>query len=227
VAFGRARALDPGLLDAGDMRHPRKLQPSRRSFCLATGAGLGAGLVLASLPACDPGTGERIGEGQLDSTGTGGSAGGGGGGHAGGGGGGGGGSAGGGGTGGGDMAGSPADMATGQSCTALPTSVGTASSYTVGGAPKIFNANGSKEFFVARDSGGLYAVSGICPHAGCPIDLNGAQFYCGCHGATFALDGSKPTSPAKSALKHFAMCVDASGNVTVNTSTTVAITIRY
>ena len=224
------------------MRHLRKLAPTRRSFCIATGAGLGAGLLLASLPACDPGTGERIGEGSLDSTGGGtggngggggggggGSAGGGGGGGGGsaGGGGGGGGSAGGGGTGGGDMAGNPpGDMAMPPSCTPKGTAAGTASSVTVGGTPKMYGS-GSKEFFIVRDSGGLFAVSAICTHSGCTNQVNGNQFFCPCHGATFALDGSKPTSPAHTALKHYAMCVDASGNITVDTSTTVASSTRY
>jgi len=224
------------------MRHLRKLAPTRRSFCIATGAGLGAGLLLASLPACDPGTGERIGEGSLDSTGDGtggnggggnggggGSAGGGGGGGGGsaGGGGGGGGSAGGGGTGGGDMAGNPpGDMAMPASCTPKGTAAGTASSVTVGGTPKMYGS-GSKEFFIVRDSGGLFAVSAICTHSGCTNQVNGNEFFCPCHGATFALDGSKPTSPAHTALKHYAMCVDASGNITVDTSTTVASSTRY
>ena len=225
------------------MRHLRKLAPTRRSFCIATGAGLGAGLLLASLPACDPGTGERIGEGSLDSTGDGtggnggggnggggGSAGGGGGGGGGGsagGGGGGGGSAGGGGTGGGDMAGNPpGDMAMPASCTPKGTAAGTASGVTVGGTPKMYGS-GSKEFFIVRDSGGLFAVSAICTHSGCTNQVNGNEFFCPCHGATFALDGSKPTSPAHTALKHYAMCVDASGNITVDTSTTVASSTRY
>ncbi len=222
------------------MRHLRKLNPSRRSFCIATGAGLGAGLLLASLPACDPGTDPRIGEGSLDNTGggTGGNAGGGGGGGggtaggggggggtAGGGGGGGGGTAGGGGTGGGDMAHGPGDMGT-SGCTPKGTAAGTASSYTVGGTPKMYGSS-SKEFFVLRDSGGLMAVSAACTHSGCPVQVNGNQYYCNCHGATFAFDGSQPTSPAFSPLKHFAMCVDASGNVTVDTSTTVSSSTRY
>jgi Rieske Fe-S protein len=197
----------------------------------------GAGLVLAGLPACDPGAGERIGEGSLDSTGnTGGNGGhaggGGGGGGSAGGGGGGGGSAGGGGGGGGgatdvDMAGAPpGDMAMAQGCTALPTTAGNASNYTVGGTPKMFGS-GSKEFFVVRDAGGLFAVSAICTHSGCTNQVSGGKFYCPCHGATFAFDGSNPTSPAHSALKHYAMCVDATGNVTVNTSTSVPVTTRY
>jgi Rieske Fe-S protein len=197
-------------------------------------------LILVGLPACDPGTGERLGEGSLENgggTGGNGSGGGGGGGGGGAGGSGGGGGGGGGGTGGGggggggstgsdDLAGAPPDdMGTAPACTALPTSAGSASSYTVGGTPKLFGS-GSKEFFVVRDAGGLYAVSAICTHSGCTNEVKGTQFYCPCHGATFALDGSKPTSPAHSALKHYAMCVDASGNVTVNTSMSVPATTR-
>jgi Rieske Fe-S protein len=126
----------------------------------------------------------------------------------------------------GDMASqAPGDMATSQSCSALPTSAGAASSYTVGGTPKMFGS-GSKEFFVVRDAGGLYAVSAICTHSGCTNQVSGSQFFCPCHGATFALDGSKPTSPAHTALKHYAMCVDAAGSVTVNTGMTVPVTTR-
>ena len=101
-----------------------------------------------------------------------------------------------------------------------------AASYTVGGTPKLFGS-GSKEFFIVRDSGGLFAVSAICTHSGCTCQPNGNEFFCPCHGATFALDGSNPTSPAHSALKHYAMCVDASGNVTVDTSKSVAVNLRY
>jgi len=215
----------------------RNERPSRRRFCLVTGAGLGAGMLLVGLPGCDPGTGERIGEGSLDNQsggtggnggggGTAGGGGGGGGGNAGGGGGGGGGSAGGGGGGGGshDMAGEPADMSE-AACTAGSVSAGTASSYTVGGTPKYFS--GSTELFVLRDSGGLMAVSAICTHSGCTLEVQSSEYYCNCHGATFAFDGSMPTSPAHSALKHYAMCVDASGNVTVDPKTTVSSTNRY
>ncbi len=208
---------------------------SRRRFCVVTGAGLGAGMVLAGLPGCDPGTGERIGEGSLDNTGEGTGGNGGGSGSAGGGGGGGGGSAGSGGGGGGgagggggggaeDMAGDPADMGK-ATCTPGSVSAGAASSYTVGGTPKYLS--GSTELFVLRDAGGLMAVSAICTHSGCTLKVQSSEYYCNCHGATFQYDGSMPTSPAHSALKHYAMCVDASGNVTVDPKTTVPSTNRY
>ena len=71
------------------------------------------------------------------------------------------------------------------------------------------------------------AVSAACTHSGCTVEVNGSEYYCNCHGATFAFDGSKPTSPAHTALKHYAMCVDASGNVTVDPKTTVSTTTRY
>jgi nitrite reductase/ring-hydroxylating ferredoxin subunit len=187
------------------------------------------------MPGCDPGTGERIGEGSLDNEGGGtggngsaGGGGGGGGGNAGGGGGGGGGSAGGGGGGGGgthDMAGEPADMAQGD-CTAGSLNAGAASGYTVGGTPKLFTS-GLSDLFVLRDAGGLMAVSAICTHSGCTLEVKSSEYYCNCHGATFAYDGSKPTSPAHTALKHYAMCVDASGNVTVDPKTSVPTTNRY
>jgi Rieske Fe-S protein len=125
------------------------------------------------------------------------------------------------------MAGNPpGDMAMPASCTPKGTAAGTASGVTVGGTPKMYGS-GSKEFFIVRDSGGLFAVSAICTHSGCTNQVNGNEFFCPCHGATFALDGSKPTSPAHTALKHYAMCVDASGNITVDTSTTVASSTRY
>lgn len=64
------------------------------------------------------------------------------------------------------------------------------------------------------------------PEPGFTNQPNGNQFFCPCHGATFALDGSNPTSPAKTPLKHYAMCVDATGNVTIDTSTTVPSSTR-
>jgi nitrite reductase/ring-hydroxylating ferredoxin subunit len=220
----------------------RKTELSRRTFCAAAGATL----VAAAIPACVPEETARIGEGSLDNTNgggtggnTGGKGGGGGGGSAGGGGGGGGGSAGGGGGGGGgsagggggggggapaDMAGMPGDMAK-PVCNALTVNAGAASQYTVGGTPKYFS--GASDFFVVRDSGGLFAVSASCTHSGCSCKVQGSVYYCPCHSATFAFDGSNPTSPARKPLPHLAMCVDASGNVTVDPNTTVASNLRY
>ena len=46
--------------------------------------------------------------------------------------------------------------------------------------------------FIERADGQLRAVSGICTHQGCRLDLaaRSARLVCPCHGATFALDGT-------------------------------------
>jgi Rieske Fe-S protein len=112
------------------------------------------------------------------------------------------------------------------SCTAGTINAGAASSYTVGGTPKYLKS-GSSEVFVLRDASGLFAVSALCTHSGCTVEVQSSEYYCPCHGATFAFDGSKPTSPAHSALAHYAMCIDASGNATVNPKMSVPATTRY
>jgi Rieske Fe-S protein len=123
------------------------------------------------------------------------------------------------------MAGAPADMTT-STCKPGTISAGAASGYTVGGTPKLFKTS-LAQLYVVRDSGGLFAVDAICPHAGCTNNYKSGKFVCPCHSATFALDGSAPTSPAHTPLGHYAMCVDASGNVTVDPNTSVATSIRY
>jgi cytochrome b6-f complex iron-sulfur subunit len=51
--------------------------------------------------------------------------------------------------------------------------------------------------FVQRVSGRLQAVSAICTHQGCRLDLAPGrdQLACPCHGATFALTGQSLTHP--------------------------------
>jgi nitrite reductase/ring-hydroxylating ferredoxin subunit len=110
-------------------------------------------------------------------------------------------------------------------CTPGPISAGKASSYGVGGTPQYFSGSGH-ETYVQRDSGGLYCVTATCPHQGCTVNGDTSGFSCPCHGWTFDINGGK-TGVARSGLVHYAMCVDPSGNVTVDPSTTVSATERY
>jgi len=50
---------------------------------------------------------------------------------------------------------------------------------------------GSVAGFVSRDSSGLRAVSGVCTHLACRLNLNpvSRQLDCPCHDTSFALDG--------------------------------------
>jgi nitrite reductase/ring-hydroxylating ferredoxin subunit len=63
---------------------------------------------------------------------------------------------------------------------------------------------GSVVGFVTRDAGGVQAVSGICTHLGCRLNLDNAtrQLDCPCHNTSFAVTGAllhyqlaKPPAP--------------------------------
>ncbi len=102
---------------------------------------------------------------------------------------------------------------------------GPASAIAVGQA-KHLTDNVNYDLYVLRDSGGLYALSASCTHAGCTVRKQTTEFYCPCHGATFDLNGQNPTGPAFSPLDHYALCVDSAGNVYVDYNTTVSPTTR-
>lgn len=83
---------------------------------------------------------------------------------------------------------------------------------------------------IGRDANGVYALSTICTHQGCDMSLRGDISYqgvfCGCHGAQFDADGNPVAGPARGPLAHYPLTIDASGNITVDMSSTVAATTR-
>jgi nitrite reductase/ring-hydroxylating ferredoxin subunit len=203
---------------------------SRRGFCVVAGTGL----ITLGLPGCDPG-GSRVEVGGLGGdapAGTGGNGGGGGG-------------VGGGptgqdmangstggqdagthdgSTGGQDSGTTGQDSGTTNSCSG-PLNAGAASAIA-SGAAKHFTDNINYDLYVVRDSGGLYAINASCPHAGCTTTYKTTSWYCNCHGATWDANGNNPTSPAHSALEHYSVCIDGSGNVLVDYNKTVTYTTR-
>ncbi len=197
---------------------PCKGGVSRRGFCAVAGAGL----VTLGLSACDPG-GARVAVGGLgtdngDGNGDGN------------------------GNGGGQDAGTTGGKDSGTTGGKDSGTTGGQDSGTVGncsgslnagpasaiavGQVKHFTDNFNYDLFVCRDAGGLYAINGSCPHAGCTVTKKTTEWYCNCHGATFDLNGQKPTSPAHSSLAHYAVCIDGSGNVIVDYTKTVVATTR-
>ncbi len=98
------------------------------------------------------------------------------------------------------------------------TDVGAASTFT-SNKPVYFS---SGNFFVVRDSGGLYALTARCTHQGVTVTDDGSEFYCPAHGATFNYDGTVTGGPAATNLVHYAMCTLANGHVGVVKSQTVA-----
>jgi len=206
---------------------------SRRGFCAAAGAGL----VTLGLAACDPGA-SRVGLGEVGGGPGGGVGGGGGGGNdevdA---------SVGGGGKDAGVIDG-PHDLSTtsnghpdmtsttgpqpdlshpaGGNCPSGMVNAGLASAVAVGDA-KYFSSN---DFFLCRDAGGLFALTSICPHAGCTIQNKTTKLYCPCHAAAWTMVGARTAGPVPTTLDHLAVCIDASGNALVNVNSTVGASTR-
>lgn len=102
------------------------------------------------------------------------------------------------------------------------TDVGTPTTFT-SGSPKYFS---SGNFFVVRDSGGLYALTARCTHEGATCVVSQGEFYCPRHGAEFDFNGGVIAGPVITGLVHYAMCTLAGGHVGVITSQTVSKTTR-
>jgi Rieske Fe-S protein len=89
---------------------------------------------------------------------------------------------------------------------------------------------GSEPVVLGRDAGGLYAMTITCTHEGCDIEPRGtgtsAILDCPCHGSQFDRNGGVVHGPAGAPLAHFAVTVDASGNITIHGGQQVAATVR-
>ena len=83
-------------------------------------------------------------------------------------------------------------------------------------------------FFLIRDATGIYAMTTICTHQGCTVDLpSGIQIMCPCHGSIYDLSGGNLQGPAVSPLVHLAVTEATPGGfLVVNTAQSVAATVR-
>jgi len=127
-----------------------------------------------------------------------------------------------GGDGGGD---GPADAAAdsdGAACGTGATDVGAPSTFMVGKPAYV----ASKNVFIVRDATGLYALTARCTHQGVTVTARTTDFYCSGHGATFSMNGDVTNGPATAALQHYALCMLPNGNVGVDTSKSVASSVR-
>jgi nitrite reductase/ring-hydroxylating ferredoxin subunit len=117
----------------------------------------------------------------------------------------------------------PADTTgSGGGCGTSAADVGTPATFTTN-KPVYFSTG---NFFVVRDSGGLYALTARCTHEGATTVAQTSDFYCPRHGAMFDFNGAVTRGPAVSPLQHYAMCILANGHIGVTTSMTVAATQR-
>jgi Rieske Fe-S protein len=62
-------------------------------------------------------------------------------------------------------------------------------------------------YLLALDGGGFAAVSSICTHRGCTVDLGGPGLACPCHGSQYDREGIVVKGPAQRALARYAVRV--------------------
>jgi Rieske Fe-S protein len=63
-------------------------------------------------------------------------------------------------------------------------------------------------YVLALDDGGYAAISPICTHQSCTVDIAGARLVCPCHGSTYDREGHVLKGPAERALQRFATRVE-------------------
>jgi nitrite reductase/ring-hydroxylating ferredoxin subunit len=122
-----------------------------------------------------------------------------------------------------DAAEPPIDAPGGGACTTGAIDVGAPTTFVTN--KPVYFASGN--FFVVRDSGGLYALTARCTHEGATTVVSGSDFFCPRHGAQFDFDGNVVSGPVSTGLRHFAMCMLANGHVGVNTSQVVTQSQRF
>jgi Rieske Fe-S protein len=81
-------------------------------------------------------------------------------------------------------------------------------------------------FLMGRDAKGIYAMSMQCTHKGCALAFSGMQLDCPCHHSRFDSNGNVLLGPATTPLPHFAVSVDAAGNMSVDRYTVVSGSAR-
>ena len=131
----------------------------------------------------------------------------------------------------GGAAAASAAAAAGYGCSSSASAIGDVAAGNVSALPVgTLEVVGSDPVCIARDSGGVYAMTLTCTHAGCDIGQGGTLtptlITCPCHGSQFDGNGNVVRGPATSPLAHYAVSVDASGNLTIHGGTEVGETTR-
>jgi len=73
-----------------------------------------------------------------------------------------------------------------------------------GGSLKVVPAGATEPIYVlALGDGGFAALSPICTHLGCTVEIQAARLVCPCHGSTYERDGRVVQGPAQRALARY------------------------
>ena len=86
-----------------------------------------------------------------------------------------------------------------------------------GGFLKVQPEGWELPLYVLRgDDGGYAAVSPICTHLGCVVDVEGRSLVCPCHGSTYTRTGEVVRGPAERPLRRYPLRVEADGALVID-----------
>jgi cytochrome b6-f complex iron-sulfur subunit len=87
--------------------------------------------------------------------------------------------------------------------------LGLASEYPLGSRIPVQDA----QAIIIHDNQGFHAISLVCPHLGCTLNVTNEGFSCPCHGSRFLPDGSLRKGPASHPLASIPVEVDAENHL--------------
>jgi cytochrome b6-f complex iron-sulfur subunit len=86
-----------------------------------------------------------------------------------------------------------------------------------GGALKVRPDGAETPIFVLAQEGGEFlALSPLCTHLGCVVELQGTRIVCPCHGSTFDRAGAVLQGPASDPLERYPLTVSSDGVITID-----------
>jgi Rieske Fe-S protein len=86
----------------------------------------------------------------------------------------------------------------------------------LGGYLKIHPAGATTPIYVLALQDGQYAaVSPICTHLGCTVNIEGAHLVCPCHGSTYDRAGQVLRGPTERPLKRFPATTTPEGDLII------------
>ena len=85
-----------------------------------------------------------------------------------------------------------------------------------GGYLKILPDGAASPIYVLAQADGEYAaLSPICTHLGCTVNIEGVHLVCPCHGSTYDRAGHVLRGPAERSLKQFPIVSSAEGELVI------------
>lgn len=92
--------------------------------------------------------------------------------------------------------------------------IGTAENFPEGTMKKLDD----KKVFIFSTDNGLHAISSICTHLGCIVNITEWGFQCPCHGSRYNQNGKVIAGPAPRNLSWFEISQDIDGSLMVDAS---------